>query len=157
MNRDIYNLLAFLLLAIVIGGLMSSTGLMEGFTGEVTQDIHVENRDWRKFVGMWEPQQNPADYVLKSDPLYTNQGTPNPIASQAEPQILNNPEGPSVNGTENGKKSMSMFAFNHSDPKCCYGMNGGYSTSGGCVCVTPQQQKFLAQVGNNRAGGYLGI
>lgn len=151
MNKEIITLLIVLLLAIVVGGIISSKGLVETFDPA----IHVESMDWRKYVGMWSPKQNPKDYTLKTGPIYTNQGTPNPL--NAEPQLLNNPEGPSVNGLANGEKAMSMFAFNHSDPKCCYGPNGGYSTSSGCVCVTPEQQKFLAQVGNNRRDGYLGI
>jgi hypothetical protein len=53
---------------------------------------------------------------------------------------------PSVDGTPNGPKSLFLFAYNKVSPECCIGeRSSGYSTSGGCVCVTDKQRKHLAQ------------
>lgn len=44
--------------------------------------------------------------------------------------------------------SMFLYAKNHASPECC---PSAYSTSAGCVCITPEQQKFVAQRrGNNK-------
>jgi hypothetical protein len=53
---------------------------------------------------------------------------------------------PSVDGTPDGPKSLFMFAYNKVSPKCCIGeMSSGYSTSGGCVCMTDKQRKHFAE------------
>ena len=45
---------------------------------------------------------------------------------------------------------MFMFAYNKVSPHCC-SYNGEYSSSGGCVCITPEQKQYLAQKGLNRS------
>lgn len=56
------------------------------------------------------------------------------------------PSKPSVDGTLNGPKSMFAFAFNKVSPECCGTDNSiGYSTSGGCVCISPEQKKYFSQ------------
>jgi len=149
MNRTI-ELLCILLLIIIYGAIFRKTN--EGFEciGNKVADIY----DWRKYIGVWAPQQNPNNYVLREDSIYSAQGTPLPL--DGKPMLLANPEGPSVNG-KNAPPALSVFSFNKSSPLCCYGPNGGYSTSQGCVCITPEHQKWFASVGNNRAGGYVGI
>ena len=151
MNREII-LVCILLAAVILATLFNTK--KEGFQcmSEKVTDIY----DWRKYIGVWAPKQNPQDYKLRDDGSFvTPQGTPLPL--DGKPMLLANPEGPPVNGTPDAPKSLSVFSFNNSSPLCCYGPNGGYSTSQGCVCVTPEQQKWFSSVANNRAGGYVGI
>lgn len=61
----------------------------------------------------------------------------------------NDPSTQSVDGTKNTPKSMFVFAYNKCDVKCCG--DSPYSCSGGCVCLTDEQKKFLSNRGfNNR-------
>lgn len=46
------------------------------------------------------------------------------------------------------KGELSIFAKNPSKPECCSAST--YSTSTGCVCVTPEQMKYLNERGGNR-------
>jgi hypothetical protein len=141
------------LLSIIIAGSLLKTSREEFqcMANKVT-DIF----DWRRFIGFWSPQQNPNDYTLRKDGTFlTAQGTPLPL--NGKNMLLKNPEGPPVNGLDGAPRALSVFAFNNSSPLCCFGPNGGYSTSSGCVCVTPEQQKWFASVANNRSGGYVGI
>ena len=53
---------------------------------------------------------------------------------------------PSVDGSVNGPKSLFMFAYNKVSPECCLGArSGGYSTSGGCVCITDKQKQYFSE------------
>lgn len=53
---------------------------------------------------------------------------------------------PSVDGSSNGPKSLFMFAYNKVSPQCCLGeRSGGYSTSGGCVCITDKQKQYFSE------------
>lgn len=56
---------------------------------------------------------------------------------------------PSVDGTAEGPQSMFAFAFNKCSPECCKANSGGYSCSGGCVCLTDKQKKYFASRGVN--------
>ena len=105
----------------------------------------------------WQPDEDPADYTLyrANEPTYAPQGTPLPLENT--PVLLQNTNAPEVDGTPNAPKSLAMFAYNKSRPECCYGVNGGYSTSGGCVCVSKEQEQYLSAVGGNRSYGYMGI
>jgi hypothetical protein len=52
---------------------------------------------------------------------------------------------PSVDGSKDGPKSLFMFAYNKVSPECCQGKhNSGYSTNGGCVCMTDKQKQYLS-------------
>ena len=42
-----------------------------------------------------------------------------------------------------------FFNYNISSPDCC-SYNSNYSTSNGCLCITPEQYKFLNSRGGNR-------
>lgn len=53
---------------------------------------------------------------------------------------------PTIDGTQGSDKSMFMMAFNKCDPSCC---PSTYSCSGGCVCMTNEQKKYLGNRGNN--------
>lgn len=55
---------------------------------------------------------------------------------------------PEVDGKEGSAKSMFMMAFNKCDPSCC---PSTYSCSGGCVCMTKDQQDFIGTRGKNNA------
>lgn len=56
---------------------------------------------------------------------------------------------PSVDGTEEGPRSLFMMSFNKCDPSCC---PSTYSCSGGCVCMTKEQQNFVGTRGSNNKG-----
>jgi|LauGreDrversion4_2_1035121.scaffolds.fasta_scaffold1697721_1 hypothetical protein len=151
MNRVIILVCVLLTIVIASSLLKISREDFQCMTDKVT-DIF----DWRTFIGVWAPKQNPAYYKLRTDGTFNSpQGTPLPL--KGRDQLLNNPEGPPVNGLEGAPRALSVFAFNHSSPLCCYGPNGGFSTSSGCVCVTPEQQRWFSSVGNNRKAGYVGI
>ena len=91
------------------------------------------------------------DSYTLNDPndLYTLQGTPSGLedaVSKYDP-VSNNY--PSVDGTDDGPKSLFAFAFNKSSPACC---PSTYSTDRGCVCTTKQQRDFINKRGGNRKG-----
>jgi len=46
------------------------------------------------------------------------------------------------------KGQLDVFAKNPARPNCCSAST--YSTSTGCVCVTPEQMKYLNERGGNR-------
>ena len=48
----------------------------------------------------------------------------------------------SVDGQPGSPKHLFMFAHNKCSPGCC---PSTYSSSGGCVCSTPEQRKWVAQ------------
>jgi hypothetical protein len=57
---------------------------------------------------------------------------------------------PSVDGTKDAPRSLSMFSFNECSPDCCpnqYTCGGG---GGGCVCETEDQRKMRSSRGFNR-------
>lgn len=114
-------------------------------------------RQRRSQSSPWQPEENPDDYTLypANGRIYAPQGTPLPLENT--PVLLQNDDAPSVDGKPNAHKSLAMFAYNKSRPECCYGTNGGYSTSGGCVCVSSEQERYLSDVGGNRSSGFLGI
>jgi hypothetical protein len=116
----------------------------------------VKLNNWTQNSHLWNVPKNPEDYQLRPDGSFNvSQGASLPVMGNVV--LLNNEDAPSVNGLSNAPKSLNVFAYNKVSPKCCYGPNGGYSTSGGCVCVTPEQEKWFAEVGGNRQRGYIGI
>jgi hypothetical protein len=53
---------------------------------------------------------------------------------------------PSVDGSSDGPRSLFMFAYNKVSPECCLGeRSGGYSTNGGCVCITDKQKQYYSE------------
>lgn len=53
---------------------------------------------------------------------------------------------PSVDGSPSGPRSLFMFAYNKVSPECCLGkQNSGYSTNGGCVCITDKQKQYFSE------------
>jgi hypothetical protein len=54
------------------------------------------------------------------------------------------PAAQSVDGTENGPKSLFAFAYNKCSPDCC--MGSPYSCNGGCVCLTEEQKKSFKRL-----------
>jgi hypothetical protein len=53
---------------------------------------------------------------------------------------------PSVDGSPSGPRSLFMFAYNKVSPECCLGeRSGGYSTNGGCVCITDKQKQYFSE------------
>lgn len=56
------------------------------------------------------------------------------------------PSKPSVDGTTQAPKSMFTFAFNKASPECCGTDNStGYSSSGGCICITDKQKEYFTK------------
>jgi hypothetical protein len=47
------------------------------------------------------------------------------------------------------KGQLAMFYDNKQDPSCC-GQGSSYSGSMGCVCIAPEQMKYLNERGGNR-------
>jgi hypothetical protein len=76
--------------------------------------------------------------------VYLGESIPNGVPPIADPL---DPRDPSLNVTGNlgGPKSAVLFKFNHSSPNCC--LSSPYSSTGGCVCVTPDQKLLLANGG----------
>jgi len=67
--------------------------------------------------------------------FFVPQGTPVPLKCEQQYQSF-------------PKNSMFMFAQNVSSPACC---PSTFSSSGGCVCSTVQQRRWVAQQrGNNK-------
>ena len=91
------------------------------------------NSNWR---------HSPSNLPLyKPSTLYTPQGTPLPLKSQAK--ITNLPKdsnGPTVDGTNKTPNNMFMFAYNQCRPECC---PSTFSCDHGCVCTTEQQRNFI--------------
>lgn len=54
---------------------------------------------------------------------------------------------PSVDGTADGVRSLSMFGYNKMSPECC---PNTYSGEGGCVCETETQRKLISSRGMNK-------
>ena len=57
------------------------------------------------------------------------------------------PAAQSVDGTEDGPKSLFTFAYNKCSPDCC--MGSPYSCNGGCVCLTEEQKKSFKRLRGN--------
>jgi len=55
-----------------------------------------------------------------------------------------------VDGTNSGPRSMSMFGYNRFSPECC---PNEYTGNGGCVCETEAQRKFRSSRGMNNMIG----
>lgn len=112
--------------------------------------------EWTKLIPYWNKGYNAENYEIIKGDIYTAQGTPLPL--KPSKMILENTlDIPTVEGGKTGPRSLAVFAYNKSKPECCGIGNGGYSTSGGCVCITPKQDKWFGNVGNNRRNGYMGI
>lgn len=82
--------------------------------------------------GHWRhgPYCNPG---LKGNRLFVPQGTPISLNS---------------NPVELPEDSMFLLGRNYAHPECC---PSTYSTSTGCVCTTPEQQRYIGQL---RGGNY---
>ena len=92
-----------------------------------SMDGLIFTSDWRK---------KPNNVPLKDSKLYLPQGTPLPIKKNEIQQEL--PE-----------NSMFMLSKNVSSPYCC---PSTFSSSGGCICTTPYQRKYVARMrGSNNS------
>jgi hypothetical protein len=83
--------------------------------------------------------------LLPMDKIVLIQG--NGVPDKISPSInfdQNDPSVSSVDGTDNSPNSMFVFAYNKCSPECC-GDSGGYSCSGGCVCLTNKQKKYFGE------------
>ena len=113
--------------------------------------------EWHRMIPYWNNNiHNPENYKLINAKIYTPQGTSLPL-KPSKMLLENSNDIPTVEGGKTGPRSLAVFAYNRSSPECCATGNGGYSTSGGCVCVTPKQDKWFGDVAGNRHNGYMGI
>tara|TARA_Y100000591_G_scaffold212129_2_gene184023 strand:- start:1710 stop:2213 length:504 start_codon:yes stop_codon:yes gene_type:complete len=90
----------------------------------VSNDIcsYPECDSFEDLYNSWE------NNAIKKDKYYTNQ------KQNTIPKILLNPN--------------KFLSYNISSPDCC-SYNSTYSTSNGCLCITPEQSRFLDSRGNN--------
>ena len=78
-------------------------------------------------VSNWRRQPNNAQF--QDGKLFVPQGHSLPLKVEEQPMMM-------------PKNSMFMFANNRYSPSCC---PSTFSTSGGCVCATQQQRRFVGQ------------
>jgi hypothetical protein len=112
--------------------------------------------EWIKMIPYWNNNYNSNNYKLIDGNIYTPQGTPLPL-KPSKMLLENTYDIPTVEGGKKGPRSLAVFAYNRAKPECCAMGNGGYSTSGGCICVTPKQEKWFGNVAGNRRNGYMGL
>lgn len=147
------TLLVFAVIYLYVSKKNLLNSLQEDFTNSDRPGILDE---WTKMIPYWNRGYNPDFYKLIEGQIYTPQGTPLPL--KGSPLLLESSKDiPTVDGTPNAPRSLAVFAFNKARPECCSVGNGGYSTSGGCVCVTKQQDKWFGDVAGNRRYGYMGM
>lgn len=124
-NKTLVNAFAFLVLIVVLGALPFMKRL-EGFMNDKVIDNLNELIDPKKLAVFQGVTANNVEVK--------------PI--EFEDASMK----PSVDGTPNGPRSLFMFAYNKVSPECCIGeRSSGYSTSGGCVCVTDKQRKYFSE------------
>jgi hypothetical protein len=147
----ITTILAFWILYIFV---MKQLSTKEDFTVCDRPNILDE---WQKMIPYWNNNiYNPDNYKLINANIYSPQGTPLPL-KPSKMLLENTDDIPTVEGGKRGPRSLAVFAYNRASPECCAIGNGGYSTSGGCVCVTPKQDKWFGNVAGNRRNGYMGM
>ncbi len=76
--------------------------------------------------------------------MFVLQGVGLPEEVRMSEIVTNDPYLPSIDGSRDSNRAMFMFAFNESGPQCC---PSSLSTANGCVCVTPEQNEFIANRG----------
>lgn len=69
------------------------------------------------------------------------------VDPRPNPSYEHNTALPSVDGSATAPRAMSMFGYNRVSPDCCPNQ---YMGSGGCVCETETQRKFLSSRGMNK-------
>ena len=123
MNKTLINAFAFLLLILAIGS-WPFLRRLEGF---------ISTND-------------PLNELIDPNKLAVFQGV---TANNVPFKSINFEDSetkPSVDGSPNGPRSLFMFAFNKVSPECCLGSkSSGYSTSGGCVCITDKQHQYFSE------------
>lgn len=87
--------------------------------------------------------------LIPKDKLMVYQGNTLPDKGSGSPILDQHESLPTVDGKPDSSRSMFMLAYNKCDPSCC---PSTYSCSGGCVCMTKDQQKFVGTRGANNAG-----
>ena len=90
--------------------------------------------------------RNPNQQEKLYENIVVSQGHQLPLESSiaTDPTI----NGPTLDGTKNTSNSMFMFSKNQCKPECC---PSTYSCSGGCVCTTKEQRRYVGETrGNNK-------
>ena len=86
--------------------------------------------------------KTPSIDVLATN-IYPIYGSEVPLSNNIK-NISNYNYGPSLDGTNDTPNSMFMFGHNIASPACC---PSSYTTSGGCICTTSNQRKFIKSGG----------
>ena len=125
------------------------------------QCVHLTERFSNYSDNSDEGKMGPYDGLVLQSPenkhslhspenVYTLFGTPTSLEDKTSVyDSVDRTSFPSVDGTDNSPKSLFAYAFNKSSPECC---PSTYSTDMGCVCQTPDQNKYINQRGGNRRG-----
>lgn len=125
-NKKFINAFAFLVLIVVLGALpfmKRIEGFMNGKVGNNNLNELIDPKKLAVFQGVTANNVEVKPIQFEDDSMK-----------------------PSVDGSANGPKSLFMFAYNKVSPECCIGENSsGYSTSGGCVCITDKQRKYFSE------------
>jgi hypothetical protein len=89
---------------------------------------------------------------LDPEKMFVIQGVGLPEEVKISKIDTQDPNLPSIDGGRDSKRAMFMFAFNESGPQCCPSV---LSTTNGCVCVTPEQNAFIANGGISKQRSVL--
>lgn len=93
----------------------------------------------------WSPgHSDKKEEYIDPEKMFVIQGVGLPPKVEISKMDTQDPNLPSIDGGRDSKRAMFMFAFNESGPQCCPSM---LSTTNGCVCVTPEQNAFIANGG----------
>ena len=124
-----------------IGGSENLLMLTTGAPAELNWSIglgvnHSFDNRIMKPSGQSSWRRPPDNVLLSNGPMFIPFGTHVPLRNE---EIYQSPP----------DDSMFVFSRNKASPECC---PSTYSTSGGCVCTTPGQRKFIAEKrGNNKS------
>ncbi len=145
----------FIFMIVLIVCLWYKINILEGFVGCSTRPAVLD--EWKETIPNWNKLPDRKLYTLvDKEKVVTSYGTSNPL--KTSPMFLEyDKDIVTVDGTDKSPSSMAVFSYNRSSPECCKFGNGGYSTDRGCVCITPNQEQWFQNVGNNRQAGYLGL
>lgn len=84
--------------------------------------------------------------LLDKSKISVAMGTGYPPVPPTAVNFDQHPSLPSVDGTSDAPKAMFMMAYNKCDPGCC---PSTFSCGHGCVCMTEEQKKFIANRGRS--------
>lgn len=124
--------------------------LISGSRGRIGTEKFIGSADLDYKMGEYSNIKLNKEDKLKYDKVYYTHNDSTELIDIPQPcdsYACINGVAPSVDGCKDSVKSASIFKFNKSSPECC---PGPYSTSSGCVCLTPKQKNYISfNRGNN--------